>query len=84
MLSLKPRVSTLEEICAVFEKDLSSNKEVLTTTIDNSQDLANRLNDALEKIDEIDESIVNRMNSVRDNLMEVLVNFFNSYFFLSP
>lgn len=74
LLSLKPRVSTLEEICAVFEKDLSSNKEVLTTTIDNSQDLANRLNDALEKIDEIDESIVNRMNSVRDNLMEVLVN----------
>lgn len=71
LLSLKPRVGTLEEICAVFEKDLISNKDALTTTIDNSQDLANRLNDALEKIDEIDESIVNRMNSVRDNLMEV-------------
>lgn len=55
----------------MLEKDLSSSKEALTKIIDGNQDLARQLTEASEKIEEIDESIVNRMNSVRDNLMEV-------------
>jgi len=73
LLSLRPRVSTLEDICTVLDKDLNSSKEALTTVIDGNQDLARLLSEASEKIEEIDESIVNRMNSVRDNLMEVLL-----------
>ena len=71
MLSLKPRVNTLEDICAVLDKDLTSSKTALTKVIDGNQDLARQLGEVSEKIDEIDESIVNRMSSVRDNLMEV-------------
>jgi len=55
----------------MLDKDFNSSKEALTKLIDANQDLARQLGEASEKIDEIDESIVNRMNSVRDNLMEV-------------
>lgn len=66
-------MTTVEDICTMLDKDLNNAKDALTKVIDGNQDLARQISDASEKIDEIDLSIVNRMNSVRDNLMEVLL-----------
>lgn len=65
LLPLKDRMTAAEDYSAELRKEIDSMKETLLNTIDTTDDLLRRMEDAEEAVDHMDDTIVTRMNQVK-------------------
>jgi gas vesicle protein len=75
-LPLKSRTAALEDTATDMGREIKSITNSLTNAIDANQDVVRQLGDVDEKVQEIEDSISNRMNTIRDTLMEMFVLYF--------
>jgi hypothetical protein len=73
LLPLPNKIKNLAEKCEKFEVDMTSFKSLIESSIDANSEIVRRIEEMEEKFDGLDDIITSRMNSIRDTLMETLL-----------
>jgi hypothetical protein len=73
LLPLPNKIKVLAEKCDKFEVDVASFKSLTESTIDANSEIVRRIEEMEEKFDGLDDIITSRMISIRDTLMETLL-----------
>jgi hypothetical protein len=73
LLPLQNKFKLLNEKCEKLESDVQSCRSLVESSIDANSEIIRRIEDMEEKFESLDELISSRMNSIRDTLMETLL-----------
>lgn len=73
LIPYKARVTNLEDFTVTNKKELDAIQASLTNNIDETEEIKTKVIEVQENISEFDENIANRMNMIRDTLMDTML-----------